>query len=233
MNDMCKTKDIEEEIRAATKTCTNMLNYYATLTTFETAVAFQSRFCIRFKNRLRNMYGFQIMRRLNQILVRIKSMDLVRVIVDLQSFFPESNYLERQVNLPVRSNLEYLLVRMQGLSKLLLRVVYLTKEAARYHLKQIAIGFLYHMFSMFLGLMGELWLFARAVCRRTVQFYNELYPALAILPKAHKKWLPDGYDLPVNLADWLGEEYEREVLHICESNDALELGVNSNIFTLL
>ncbi|XP_035895712.1 uncharacterized protein LOC118504815 [Anopheles stephensi] len=234
MNALCKSKHIEEEIRDATKTCAEMLEYYTTLGKFQTATAYLSSFCRSYRNRKRNMHGFQIMRRINQALVRMKRMNLVHVIMDLHSFFPESNFIDRQVNLPVRSNLEYLLVRMQGLAKLLLRVVYLTKEAARYHLKQIAIVFLYHSFAMFLGLMGELWLFARAICRRTVEFYNRLHPVLNILPNAdQQQWLPDGYELPADLAGWLGEEYEREILYICQGKDMLELGVNSNIFNLL
>ena len=58
------------------------------------------------------------------------------------------------------------MVRMQGLCKLLKNVVYLTKrtEAARFHVKQMQL--LYPTYVIFLGLMGELWLF----CRRTVQF---------------------------------------------------------------
>lgn len=210
-----------------------MLSYYATLSTFEKAAAYHSRFCNRWKNRLRNMHGFQIMRRLNQMLIRFKNMDLVRIAMDFHSFLPESNYIDREVNLPVRSNLEHLLVKMQGLSKMLLRVVYLTKEAARYHLKQIATSFLYHMFSMFLALTAELWLFARSVCKWTVQFYDELYPALAILPETKKRWLPEGYQLPASLAAWLGEEYEQEILCKGGRSEALELGVNSNIFTIL
>ncbi|XP_053667525.1 uncharacterized protein LOC128717877 [Anopheles marshallii] len=233
LNAPCKTKHIKEDICTLTKTSENMLNYYSTLSTFEKAAAYHSRFCNRWKNRLRNMHGFQIMRRLNQMLIRIKNMDLVRIIMDFHGFLPESSYIEREINLPIRSNLEHLLVKMQGLGKMLLRVVYLTKEAARYHLKQIAQGFLFHMYSMFLGLMGELWLFARGVCKRTVQFYDELYPALLILPDTKKKWLPEGYELPASLAIWLGEEYEREILYSGETNEALELGLNSNIFTLL
>uniref|UniRef100_A0A182VRH8 Nucleolus and neural progenitor protein-like N-terminal domain-containing protein n=1 Tax=Anopheles minimus TaxID=112268 RepID=A0A182VRH8_9DIPT len=233
LNGSVKSKHIKEEICALIKTSENMLNYYATLSTFEKAAAYHSRFCNRWKNRLRNMHGFQVMRRLNQMLIRFKNMDLVRIAMDFHSFLPETSYIEREVNLPVRSNLEHLLVKMQGLGKMLLRVVYLTKEAARYHLKQIANGFLYHMYSMFLALAAELWLFARSVCKRTVQFYDELYPALVILPVSKKKWLPEGYELPASLAAWLGEEYEREIMCTGSANQALELGVNSNIFTLL
>uniref|UniRef100_A0A182MTF1 Nucleolus and neural progenitor protein-like N-terminal domain-containing protein n=1 Tax=Anopheles culicifacies TaxID=139723 RepID=A0A182MTF1_9DIPT len=210
-----------------------MLNYYSTLSTFEKAAAYQSRCSNRWKYRLRNMHGFQVMRRLNQMLIRFKNMDLLHIIMDFHSFLPESSYIEREINLPVRSNLEHLLVKLQGLSKMLLRVVFLTKEAARYHVKQLAKGFMYHIFALFLGLVAELWLFARSVCKRTVQFYDELYPFLPILPETKKKWLPEGYELPASLCTWLGEDYEREILCLGDTNEILELGVNSNIFTFL
>uniref|UniRef100_A0A182PE40 Nucleolus and neural progenitor protein-like N-terminal domain-containing protein n=1 Tax=Anopheles epiroticus TaxID=199890 RepID=A0A182PE40_9DIPT len=233
LNAACKSQHIKNQISSLAKTSTNMLTYYSSLNEFEKAAAYQTRFVNRWRDRLRNMHGFQIMRRLNQTLIRIKNMDLTQVIMDFHSFLPDTGYIEREVNLPVRSNLEYMLVRMQGLCKLLMRVVFLTKEAARYHLKQIAINFLYQTFSMFLGLMGELWLFARSVCRRTVQFYDELYPALDILPETKVKWLPNDYQLPESLAEWLGEEYERDILQTEEPTDSLELEGNSNIFSLL
>uniref|UniRef100_A0A8W7PQA6 Nucleolus and neural progenitor protein-like N-terminal domain-containing protein n=2 Tax=Anopheles coluzzii TaxID=1518534 RepID=A0A8W7PQA6_ANOCL len=238
LNAPCKSKHIKSQISALTKTSTSMLNYYSTLNTFEKAAAFETRFVNRFKFRLRNMHGFQVMRRVNQTLIRIKNLDLVQVIMDLHSFLPESEYIPQTVNLPVRSNLEYLLVRMQGLCKLLMRVVYLTKEAARFHVKQIVNMHLYPTYVMFLGLMGELWLFSRSVCRRTVQFYDELYPALEILPETKVSWLPEHYQLPVSLAAWLGEEYERDILQCGDANGATSsnwLGSegDADLFTLL
>uniref|UniRef100_A0A182N5B3 DUF4477 domain-containing protein n=1 Tax=Anopheles dirus TaxID=7168 RepID=A0A182N5B3_9DIPT len=233
LNAPCKSKHIKEQLSAIATTTGNMLQYYSTLSKFERSAAFMSRFCNKWKNRLRNMHGFQIMRRLNQTLIRIKGMDLVSIIVEFHNFMPNANFIEREVNLPVRSNLEYLLVRLQGLAKLLMRVVYLTKEAARYHLKQLANGFLYHQYSIFLALSGEVWLFARGVCRRTEQFYKKLYTALPILPVTKANWLPEGYDLPSSLAAWLGEEYERDILHCAPDTDVFSLDGDSNIFSLL
>uniref|UniRef100_A0A182Q341 Nucleolus and neural progenitor protein-like N-terminal domain-containing protein n=1 Tax=Anopheles farauti TaxID=69004 RepID=A0A182Q341_9DIPT len=179
------------------------------------------------------MHGFRIMRRLNQTLIRIKSLDLVSVIMEFHQFMPDANYIESELNLPVRSNLEYLLVRLQSLTKLLLRVVYLTKEAARYHLKQLTRAFLFHIFSTFLALSGQLWLFARGVCRQTEKFYSELYTALPILPVTKVNWLPEGYVLPCSLAVWLGKEYEQEILYTPPETDVFSLDEGSTLFTLL
>ncbi|XP_040175872.1 uncharacterized protein LOC120908682 isoform X2 [Anopheles arabiensis] len=211
LNAPCKSKHIKSQISALTKTSTSMLNYYSTLNTFEKAAAFETRFVNRFKFRLRNMHGFQVMRRVNQTLIRIKNLDLVQVIMDLHSFLPESEYIPQTVNLP---------------------------EAARFHVKQIVNMHLYPTYVMFLGLMGELWLFSRSVCRRTVQFYDELYPALEILPETKVSWLPEHYQLPVSLAAWLGEEYERDILQCGDANGATSsnwLGSegDADLFTLL
>ncbi|XP_053671131.1 uncharacterized protein LOC128721405 [Anopheles nili] len=233
LNAPCKSKHIKQQIMALTTTCCNMLNYYSALSTFEKSAAFLTRFCNRWKNRLRNMHGFQIMRRINQTLVRVKNLDLVRALMDFHSFLPESSYIEKEVNLPVRSNLEYVLLRMQTLSKLLLRIVCLCKQAARYHLKQVANKFLFNLYSMFLGLMGELWLFARSVSRRTDHFYSELYTALAILPVTKETWLPESYQFPTSLSSWHGDEFVREILHCADMNSVFDLGADSSIFSLL
>uniref|UniRef100_A0A8W7P1E1 Nucleolus and neural progenitor protein-like N-terminal domain-containing protein n=1 Tax=Anopheles coluzzii TaxID=1518534 RepID=A0A8W7P1E1_ANOCL len=73
--------------------------------------------------------------------------------MDFHSFPSVSEYIPQTVYMLVRSNLEYLVVRMQGLCKLLMSVVYLTKrtEAARLHVKQMQL--LYPTYVIFLGLM--------------------------------------------------------------------------------
>ncbi|XP_035779551.1 uncharacterized protein LOC118459871 isoform X1 [Anopheles albimanus] len=233
MNEECKTKHIKDEIRALTNTSGKMLVYFLSLQKFEKAAAYVSRFCVRYKARQRNMHGFQIMRRINQTLLRIKRLDIVREITDFHSFLPESSYIEKVMRLPVRSNLEHLLIRLQGLAKLLLRVVLLTKDAACYQLKQINRVFLFYHSSTFLALMGELWLLARNICRRVNLYYDELYPTLGILPVCTDRWLPDQYTLPVSIAEWIGDQYQEEIVRGSTKKTSTETQPSYSIFNLL
>ncbi|XP_058057871.1 uncharacterized protein LOC131208942 [Anopheles bellator] len=235
MNMECSSKHIKNEICSLTGTSSKMVNYFAALYKFEKAAAYLSRFCYKWKDRLRNMHGFQIMRRINQTLLRIKNLDLLRDITNFHSFLPESSYIEKMVSLPVRSNLEHLLIRLQGMAKLLMRVVLLTKEAARYQLKQISRAFLFYHNGMFLALMGELWLLARSICRRVNMYYGELYPHLPILPECATMggWLPAGYRLPANLAEWIGDQYEEEIVRTADAGAVMADLEHSNIFNLL
>uniref|UniRef100_A0A2M4ATW3 Nucleolus and neural progenitor protein-like N-terminal domain-containing protein n=1 Tax=Anopheles triannulatus TaxID=58253 RepID=A0A2M4ATW3_9DIPT len=233
MNEECKTKHIKDEIRALTNTTGKMLIYFVSLHKFEKAAAYLSRFCVRYKARQRNMHGFQIMRRINQTLLRIKRLDIVREITDFHSFLPESSYIEKVMRLPVRSNLEHLLIRLQGLAKLMLRVVLLTKDAACYQLKQINRLFLFYHSSTFLALVGELWLLARNICRRVNQYYNELYPMLNILPDCTERWLPDHYTLSVSIAEWIGYQYQEEIIGGSNKKTSIESETSYSIFNLL
>uniref|UniRef100_A0A2M4BQX6 Nucleolus and neural progenitor protein-like N-terminal domain-containing protein n=1 Tax=Anopheles marajoara TaxID=58244 RepID=A0A2M4BQX6_9DIPT len=233
MNEECKTKHIKDEIRALTNTSGKMLIYFVSLQKFEKAAAYLSRFCVRYKARQRNMHGFQIMRRINQTLLRIKRLDIVREITDFHSFLPEASYIEKVMRLPVRSNLEHLLIRLQGLAKLLLRVVLLTKDAACYQLKQINRVFLFYHSSTFLALMGELWLLARNICRRVNQYYDELYPMLDILPDCTEQWLPYQYTLPVSIAEWIGCQYQEEIVGGSNRKSSIETETSYSIFNLL
>ncbi|XP_049530918.1 uncharacterized protein LOC125948677 [Anopheles darlingi] len=233
MNEECTTKHIKDEIRALTNTSGKMLIYFVSLQKFEKAAAYLSRFCVRYKARQRNMHGFQIMRRLNQTLLRIKKLDIVREITDFHSFLPESSYIEKVMRLPVRSNLEHLLIRLQGLAKLLLRVVLLTKDAACYQLKQINRVFLFYHSSIFLALMGELWLLARNISRRVNQYYDELYPMLSILPDCTERWLPNQYTLPPSIAEWIGYQYQEEIVRGSNKKTSIETETAYSIFNLL
>uniref|UniRef100_A0A182IV09 DUF4477 domain-containing protein n=1 Tax=Anopheles atroparvus TaxID=41427 RepID=A0A182IV09_ANOAO len=210
-----------------------MLDYFYSMKKFEIAAAMVTRFSNLYKLRMRHFAGFRLLRRLNQTLLRIKSMNIAWEILNFSGFLPDVSYIPTEVNLPVRSNLEYLLVRLQGLIKLLMRVVYLAKEVARYQLKHIADAIFFTQNSVSLALMGEVWVLGRTACRQVDQFYTDLHASLPILPETKASWLPKDYRLPASLAQWLGKEYQEEIVAGGEQTASLDTGEDSTILTLL
>lgn len=212
MNKVVSSKNIRPDILRLANTTVGIMEYFSSMRKFEKGAAYVSRFCYVWKLPFRNMHGFQVMRRLNKTLLRIKGMNLFWDVHGFHEFLPTARSIGRkEVKLPVRSNLEYLLVRLQGLIKLFVRVVYLAKDAARYQLKLLNIHFFFFQNTLFLASMGEMWSMARETCQKLNEFYTALFEGLTILPEAGDPWLPKDYHLPTNLAKWLGDEWKQEI----------------------
>ncbi|XP_058130701.1 uncharacterized protein LOC131287748 [Anopheles ziemanni] len=232
MTKVVSLKNIRADVLHLANTTVGMMEYFSSMKTFETAAAYVSRFCHVWKLPFRNMHGFQVMRRLNKTLLRIKGMNIFWDVHSFHEFLAADNYMGKEVKLPVRSNLEYLLVRLQGLIKLFIRVVYLTKDAASYQLKLINMAFFLSQNSIFLASMGELWSLARDACRKLNEFYTGLLAGLRILPESDEPWLPNGYNLPASLAKWLGSEWAQEI--VSNANlPAIDMRKEATLMTLM
>ncbi|XP_055547791.1 uncharacterized protein LOC129731653 [Wyeomyia smithii] len=229
----CKTKKRKEEILALTSCVSSALQYFQSQQSFEKAGAYLSRFITRWRNRFYNMHGFRLLRKLNQALLRVRSIDIVRMLTNIMSTLP-SSYLDKTVELPNRAVLEYLLIRMQGLGKLFCRIIVVAKEAARYYIRYISTGNFFNLSSMFLCLLAEIWFKSRDICQRIAHFYDELVPMRSLLVDDGKEWPSEsGVLLPEKFALWLGDDWTEEVLaKECEI-DMLSLQPDMDLFVLL
>ncbi|KFB53204.1 AGAP003214-PA-like protein [Anopheles sinensis] len=232
MNKVVSLKNIQPDVLHLANTTVGMLEYFSSMRMFETSAAYVSRFCYVWRLPFRNMHGFQVMRRLDKTLHRIKGINIYWDVHGFHEFLAADNYTGKEVKLPVRSNLEYLLVRLQGLIKLFMRVVYLAKDAASYQLKLINASFFFHHNALFLSSMGELWSLARNACRKLNKFYTGLYAGLRILPEADEPWLPKDYHLPASLAKWLGSEWDQEIVPIANL-PALDVRREPTLMTIM
>uniref|UniRef100_A0A1Q3EXV7 Nucleolus and neural progenitor protein-like N-terminal domain-containing protein n=1 Tax=Culex tarsalis TaxID=7177 RepID=A0A1Q3EXV7_CULTA len=231
----CKSKSCKAEIRALVSTLSEAIQYYEQLSSsFDLAAAYLSRFTTRWNNRFYNMHGFRLLKRLNQAVVRFRSVDIVRILTNVFSTLPDGNYLEPVVELPTRGNLDYLLVRLQGVAKLFCRIVVLAKEAARYYVRFMSSGYFFNLSTMFLCLQAEIWLKARQICQRTVEFYNKLITLRPFLEPGASSWpSKDGISLPEQLCTWLGDDWTNEIIAKDDSAKELNLKSSTNLFVLL
>ncbi|XP_001866590.2 uncharacterized protein LOC6049901 [Culex quinquefasciatus] len=231
---MCKSKSCKSEIRALVSTLSEAIQYFESLGSFDEAAAYLSRFATRWNNRFYNMHGFRLLKRLNQALVRFRSVDIVRILTNVFSTLPDGNYLEPVVELPTRGNVDYLLVRLQGVAKLFCRIVVLAKEAARYYVRFMSSGYFFNLSSMFLCLQAEIWFKSREICRQTVQFYNKLVTLREFLDLGTSGWPSnDGLNLPEQLCTWLGDDWTNDIIASEDQTKELNLRSGTNLFVLL
>ncbi|XP_055640735.1 uncharacterized protein LOC129778089 [Toxorhynchites rutilus septentrionalis] len=230
----CKTKNRKDDIRSFCSTIATAHQYFESLHAFEKAAAYLSRFAIRFNDRFYNMHGFRQLKKLKQALLRFRVVDVSHVLSNMSSMLPYTGYLEKSVELPTRSNLDYLLVRLQGLGKLFCRIVVLAKDAAKYYVRFITTSYFFNLTSIFLCLLAEIWCMSKVMCARIVDFYNRLVPFRMLLEDAGKQWPTEGECVfPDDLATWLGSEWIEEVAARDDSTKSLNLRTDTNLFQLL
>lgn len=222
------------EIRSFIAAVTEALGFFQSQRSFENAAAYVKRFCVRWNNRFYNMHGFRLLKRLNQSLLRYRTVDIVYLLTNIASLLPDGNYLEKTAQLPTRANLDYLLVRLQGLGKLFCRIVALAWDAARYYVRFMSTGYFFNVSSMFLCLLAEIWYKSKIICQRIVVFYNQLLPFRSYLQNASEVW-PSGIQclFPEDLGAWLGEEYSQNISVQDNPAAILNLKPDTNLFLLL
>ncbi|XP_062565762.1 uncharacterized protein LOC134228017 [Armigeres subalbatus] len=230
----CATKHSKDEIRCLISTITDALRYFESQASFDQAAAYVSRFCVHWDNRFYNMHGFRLIKQLNQSLLRYRTVDVVHMLSNFLNLLPDGNYLEKIVQLPTRGNLDYLLVRCQGLAKLFSRIASLSENAARFYVRFMSTGSFFNVCSLFLCLLAEVWYKSIYICQKIVQIYNKLYPFRSLLQNTAEDW-PLGIDCfyPENLGIWLGKEYSQRIIACEEGAQDLKLSSDSNLFLLL
>lgn len=152
------------------------------------------------------MKGLHEMKKAHQALTRYLNLDVATLIETFKGFVSDDS--GSFVTVPYQQNLDYILIRMQGLSKLMIRVVSCTKRSANYFLGLIKAGSFYARGVVFLSTLGSVWSLSREFCKSIVEQYNKLKVFREILvAKPGVKWVDGDYELPEALETWIGHEY--------------------------
>lgn len=179
---------------------------------FHNEAAQLSRLIFMNCKQFRMMKGLHEMKKAQQSLRRYLNMDLVSVIETFKGFISEES--GSTVTVPYQQNLDYILIRFQGLSKLFLRVVESTRRSANYFLGLIKAGSFYTKGVVFLSTLASVWSLSRSLCKSVVEQYNKLRVFRERLTaKPEFKWVDGDYELPEKLEEWLGDEYLNHVIN--------------------
>lgn len=158
------------------------------------------------------MKGIHDMKKSHQTLLRYLNMDILSSLETFKSFVCEES--GKSVTVPHRQNLDYILIKLQGLAKLLIRVVECSKNSARFFLGLIKAGSFYMKGVIFLSTLASIWFRSRDLCKLIVEQYNKLIEFREILEeKPGLKWIDGQYELPDTLDTWLGHEYTNLIVN--------------------
>lgn len=160
----------------------------------------------------RMMKGLDEMKKVQQAILRYINLDLGSVVETFEGFICDESCLT--VTVPYQQNLDFILIRLQGLSKLLIRVVECSKRSASFFLGLIKAGSFYTKGVIFVSTLASVWSQSRQICKSVVTFYNKLRKHRESLKKKPGlQWVENDYTLPEKLEIWLAEDYERLIIN--------------------
>lgn len=151
-----------------------MITTYSTITFDETG-ALTSRLIARRTNSFRSQAGFKALRKTNIALCRLKDINIVGVLDDFSGTLPD--YIANGVafRLPTYDCFEFVMLRLQSLSKLLLRIAICARESATIFRDMIQRNFFIDISALYIAMLSQIWDVAKRLSIQTRDFYNTLY----------------------------------------------------------
>lgn len=200
-----------------TKALQETIDHLRNTDVFNTEAAQLQRLIFMNCKQFRMMQGLHEMRKAHQALLRYLNLDVATAAESLKGSICDST--SKRVSLPYRQNLDYILIRLQGLAKLLIRVATTSKKSAIFFLGLIKAGSFYTKGVVFLSTLASLWSGSRDLCKFIVAQYNKLQAFRESLrEKSELQWIEGDYELPKVLEVWLGEDFTN-----CINNETYDL----------
>lgn len=172
--------------------------------------ALLSRCIYRMKLKFRNCKDFKSLEKINRILLTYLEMNIKST---LKTFYglvpPEVGSI--CTYLPTKNILNYVLVRLQGLAKLMCRLVETTQIALEHFKERIRLGHFWYLALIGSGIASRLHVLAKRILSNTCNVYDQMHQYAKKLKNGKAaEWLPEDYILPERLIEWLDIPWEEE-----------------------
>lgn len=164
----------------------SMVTTYTTITFDETA-ALTSRLIARRLNSFRSQAGFKAIRKTNVALCRLKDINIVSVVENFLGTLPDYIVDGAALSLPTYENFQFVMLRLQSLSKLLLRIAVCARESSALFRDMIQRNFFVEISALYIALLAQIWDLAKRLSIKTRDFYNALYPYRKYFPWKSKE----------------------------------------------
>lgn len=172
---------------------------------FKEEAAILSRTIYRLKLKFRNDKGLKAMEKTNRALLQYLRMHVPEMLETFYGMIPHKYGCDTY--LPTLNMLHYVLIRIQGLAKLMVRVVECAKTAALFMEGRVSIGHLWKVAFICFSVVSKIFVLSKQLTRFCCKFYSQLYPFTKTLQNVGVQWLPSEYILPSNLELWLDVDW--------------------------
>lgn len=116
--------------------------------------AILSRLIYRMKSKFRNDKGVKSMSKLNRAMLNYLSLSLEKEYANLRSYVEIDN---KNIKLPTKQMVEYVLVRTQGFAKLMARIEETSKHAAHFLKCRMSIGHAWGVATIAYSIVSRIW----------------------------------------------------------------------------
>lgn len=185
-----------------------------------------SRIIYRLKTKLRTWKYFKSLEKVKHALNIYFNTNLTSYLYNVVELIPAK--YEKDTYLPTKNMLHFILVRIQGLAKLMERI-YDTCKIAAYQINKIMyLGHFWKIKFILFAVISRIFVIIKFNTKYLCEIYGKLYPLAQKLHNNGKKWLPENYILPSDLREWLGVSwvYEEDYVDLTvkpDMNDVFDL----------
>lgn len=148
--------------------------------------------------------GLKAMEKVNRALIIYAQVDFSTTLNDLLLLLTENT--ENEIYLPSRNIIDYTLVRLQGITKLCVRIMEAAQEASQLMGNKIALGEFWKLALIALSLNSRIWKLVKDVLNVLCELYTVMLSSRSLFHNKGICWLPQDYTFPENLAKWIDLE---------------------------
>ncbi|XP_037031722.1 uncharacterized protein LOC119071135 [Bradysia coprophila] len=213
----------------------SMVTTYTT-TTFDETAALTSRLIARRVNSFRSQAGFKALRKTNIALCRLKDINIVGVVENFLGTLPDYIVDGAMLSLPTYENFQFVMLRLQSLSKLLLRIAVCARESSALFRDMIQRNFFIEISALYIALLAQIWDVAKRLSIKTRDFYNSLYPYRKYFPLKSKSTM-DGTTVVLSnklesflTSEWTNEFFNQSLDHSQFGKREKDLGIDFGDF---
>lgn len=207
-----QTFDISSFCAVLEKTTIDLESQYA----FAMEAAMLSRLIYRMKSKFRNDKGLKYMAKINKCLLNYLSLSLGK---EYKNLIQYTEVEGRNVVLPSRQMIEYVLVRTQGFAKLMVRLEEVARCSGYFFKTRMSSGHAWSISVVAYSVISRIWILSRHLITKCCGWYNGLYRYLKLFKKVGVNWLPKDQILPVDLKEWLALPWLNEPIPSVPSDE--------------
>lgn len=177
--------------------------------------ALLSRIIYRLNLKFHKDQGMKYLRKINTSMKRYLNFDLVSNIKHFMLSIPTITNTEK-VYYPTKQMLEFLMVRIQSFSKLMLRIFDNGVEVIRIMICRMKLGQLWNYALLLLAISSRIVNICQYLIDASCACFDTLVAIHEQLQLYGVQWLEPGYTLPYNLRNWLNLSWTPEDLRKLE-----------------
>ncbi|XP_060529060.1 uncharacterized protein LOC132703674 [Cylas formicarius] len=184
------------------RTIIDALKHFKSKNFLAREAAILARTIYRMKMKFRNSKEFKTLEKINRALKNYYSVNVVRDLKQFLDLLPRE-YDDESTYLPTKNMLCYILIRLQGLAKVMTRIYDSCEIAADLFKKRLLVGHFWKIAIIAYAMVSRIFILVKFCTKFICDTYGKLYSYLSCLKNPGVEWLPEGYVLPADLREWL------------------------------